>query len=245
MRPSAGSPIDYVLAFAPNDLKDDGKFHGLKVKLAEKHDGYSVQARRGYFAPRNEGEAAAEARRQAAFDAEAKEQERIREAMFSKNDSQQLAGRVGWKAIRQPKTECGSCLLSLTWMPKNFVSRRTGTLREYSDLCICHFRSAGQPGYGPAKKASPSECSALQLEGLKNDGVSVEMRFQLKPGTYRNTGGGYRFRRPPCDSSFDHCSRFPEQTNTTALSNIFGAINPGFGLRRTSPLDAIPHCSFQ
>ena len=32
----AGSPGAYILAFAPKDLKPDGKFHPLKVTLAEK-----------------------------------------------------------------------------------------------------------------------------------------------------------------------------------------------------------------
>ena len=47
----AGSPGSYILAFAPKDLKPDGKFHQLKVTLAEKESAYSIQARRGYFAP--------------------------------------------------------------------------------------------------------------------------------------------------------------------------------------------------
>ena len=50
----AGSPGAYILAFAPKDLKPDGKLHELKVTLAERGTGYSIQARRSYFAPRNE-----------------------------------------------------------------------------------------------------------------------------------------------------------------------------------------------
>jgi VWFA-related protein len=42
----------YILAFAPTDVKLDGRFHSLKVNLAEKYKGSSVQARRGYFAAR-------------------------------------------------------------------------------------------------------------------------------------------------------------------------------------------------
>ena len=44
-------PSGYYLGFAPKDLKPDGKFHDLKVELAEKPKGWSLQARRGYFAP--------------------------------------------------------------------------------------------------------------------------------------------------------------------------------------------------
>jgi hypothetical protein len=40
----------YVLTFAPKDLKQDGKYHELKVTMTQKPKGYSIAARRGYFA---------------------------------------------------------------------------------------------------------------------------------------------------------------------------------------------------
>jgi VWFA-related protein len=40
----------YVLTFAPRDLKQDGKYHELKVTMTQKPKGYSIAARRGYFA---------------------------------------------------------------------------------------------------------------------------------------------------------------------------------------------------
>ena len=46
----AGHPAHYVLAFNPKNLKHDGKYHEIKVSLAEKQKGITVQARRGYFA---------------------------------------------------------------------------------------------------------------------------------------------------------------------------------------------------
>jgi VWFA-related protein len=42
--------FSYLLAFSPQNLKYDGKFHKLKVELV-KGRGLSVQARKGYFAP--------------------------------------------------------------------------------------------------------------------------------------------------------------------------------------------------
>src|SRR5262249_23693941 len=41
----------YVLGFAPQNLKYDGSFHGLKVSLKAK--GYTLEARRGYYAPKH------------------------------------------------------------------------------------------------------------------------------------------------------------------------------------------------
>src|SRR4029077_16299118 len=41
----------YVLAFAPQNLKLDGSFHTLKVKLKSPQK-LTLQARRGYYAPK-------------------------------------------------------------------------------------------------------------------------------------------------------------------------------------------------
>jgi VWFA-related protein len=40
----------YLLEFTPQDVKQDGSYHRLKVKVTE--DGLKLQARRGYFAPK-------------------------------------------------------------------------------------------------------------------------------------------------------------------------------------------------
>lgn len=45
-----GDPPHYILAFSPQKVKWDGKFHALKVSLASKEKGTTIQARRGYFA---------------------------------------------------------------------------------------------------------------------------------------------------------------------------------------------------
>jgi VWFA-related protein len=47
----ASSPVSYILTFAPNHVKTNGQFHTVKVTLASKQKGITIQARRGYFAP--------------------------------------------------------------------------------------------------------------------------------------------------------------------------------------------------
>jgi VWFA-related protein len=42
--------VSYVLGFTPENTKNDGAFHDLKVKLVSAH-GLNIEARRGYFAP--------------------------------------------------------------------------------------------------------------------------------------------------------------------------------------------------
>ena len=53
-----GQHANYILSFVPRDMKLDGKYHELKLTLAEKHKGYSIHARRGYFAVADEPGAA-------------------------------------------------------------------------------------------------------------------------------------------------------------------------------------------
>ena len=52
----------YLLAFSPQDLKLDGRFHNLKVTV--KGQKLNIQARKGYFAPKQAADAAEQAKQQ-------------------------------------------------------------------------------------------------------------------------------------------------------------------------------------
>ncbi|MGA2275414.1 MAG: VWA domain-containing protein [Bryobacteraceae bacterium] len=67
----------YYLGFYPKDLKPDGKYHEIKVKLVDSK-GFSVQARKGYWAPSHEEDEAATAKRE------------IGEAVFSRDELHDL-----------------------------------------------------------------------------------------------------------------------------------------------------------
>jgi VWFA-related protein len=53
----------YLLGFTPDNLKSDGSFHALKVKLAAPSK-FTLQARRGYFAPRRDQDPAEAAKQE-------------------------------------------------------------------------------------------------------------------------------------------------------------------------------------
>jgi VWFA-related protein len=67
----------YLLGFAPQNLKLDGKFHALKVSL-KNSKGLTLQARRGYYAPNH------------AVDASEQAQDEIREAVFSRQEMRDI-----------------------------------------------------------------------------------------------------------------------------------------------------------
>jgi VWFA-related protein len=70
----AGRPeFVYVLGFSPDNLKFDGSYHGLKVKIKEEPR-FDVEARRGYWAPKH------------AVDPAEAAKEELKETLFSRDE---------------------------------------------------------------------------------------------------------------------------------------------------------------
>ena len=77
LRVTAATPeYIYLLGFSPQNLKYDGKFHSVKVAL--KAANYNLQARRGYYAPKQ------------APNEEEQAQEEIKQWMYSREDAQEF-----------------------------------------------------------------------------------------------------------------------------------------------------------
>ncbi len=180
----AGSPGAYILAFAPKDLKPDGKLHELKVTLAEKEAGYSIQARRSYFAPRNEAEAKAEAKEVEASSAADQGQEQLREALLSKTEMAQFL--VGLDAeVSQGQGETRELSLLSHVDPKSLHLQKEGD-RNLDRLTFVFgvFDQKGNLVMAQQRHATVDVADGQLPEFLKA-GISVDMEFQLKPGSYR------------------------------------------------------------
>jgi hypothetical protein len=80
MRQLTGPPeFYYVLGFAPQNLKNDGSFHALRVTVKSNPPvSFNVQARKGYYAPKKTSNAAENAK------------EEIEEALFSREELGEL-----------------------------------------------------------------------------------------------------------------------------------------------------------
>ena len=172
------------MAFAPKDLKPDGKFHRLKVTLAEKASAYSIQARRGYFAPRNEAEAKAEAKEVEASSAADQVQEQIREALLSKTEIAQFPVVLDAK-VSEGQGETHELSLSSHVDPKSLHLQKEadhnlntltfvfGVFDQKENLVIAQQRHA------------TVDVTDGQLPEFLKAGMNVDMAFQLKPGSYR------------------------------------------------------------
>jgi VWFA-related protein len=169
-RISTTPEVYYLLGFQPQNLKLDGSFHGLKVAIESKA-GYSIEARRGYYAPTRLEDAAATADRE------------IEDAVFSREEMSDLPVELHTQFL------------------KNAGDRATVTLLAHVDLTGLKFRKAdgrnlnnltvvsalfdrnGKIVTGLVKHLDLS----LRDESLPYrlaHGVTFRMGLEAKPGTY-------------------------------------------------------------
>lgn len=182
-RALAGSQGSYILAFAPSDIKPDGRFHSLKVTLAEKHAGLHLRARRGYFAPKGGTEAESEAR-QASSDAEAQEAEQIREAILAKTEMQELPVALGAKLSQDTgETRDLALLAHLDARPLHFHKDGEHNLNTVI-FVFAIFDEKGDLVTTQERRAH-IDLPDAKLTELAKAGVDVDMTFKLKPGIYR------------------------------------------------------------
>ncbi len=195
-----GSPAYYILAFAPTDTKPDGRFHALKVTLAEKEKGVSIQARRGYFAPKNEAEAEADAKQQAISEADAQAQEQIRDAVLSQTDVTQfpvaLSARLS--AGKDEKREL-ALFAHLDATPLHFHKEGEHNLNTVT-FTFAVFDQKDKLVDSQQRRARVNVLDG-QLPDLLKTGVDADMTFQLKPGIYR-------IREVVTDSEDHHMTTF-------------------------------------
>ena len=179
---SAGS---YILAFAPTDVKEDGKFHELQVKLKDKHSGFTVQARRGYFAGKRgltDGEP--DAKPPVVSAAEIQAEDQIRQALLSQGDVQQfpvelsakLAGTQNNKRELDLIAHLDTRALRFHKEGENNVNSVTFVFAVFDEKDTL---------VDTEQRRARVNLSDAQLPQLYRGGMDVTMSFWLPPGSYR------------------------------------------------------------
>jgi VWFA-related protein len=167
---SAIAQAYYLLAFSPQNLKHDGAFHELKVTLASPK-GFTVQARRGYFAPKKTEDSATQ------------EKEEIREAVFSREESHDLPIDVHTQFFMASETDARVTIFTrLDLRPLHF---RKEVDRNFDKLTLAtvifdldgHVVSAQQ-------KVLELQMHDPVLQKYQQSGITLKSQFDVKPGTY-------------------------------------------------------------
>jgi VWFA-related protein len=166
----AAPAFSYVLGFSPQNLKIDGKYHTLKVGFAAKQK-YSLQARRGYFAPKNIADPTAAAKQE------------IQEAIFSQEEILDLPMDLQTQFFR--KDASAARLAVLTHFDVKGIRFRKAEGRNLDNLTIATaiFDENGNFITG-GEKLLTMKLLDTTFDRLSRSGLTVKSSFDIKPGTY-------------------------------------------------------------
>jgi len=171
MREAGAAPaLSYLLGFSPQNLKIDGRYHTLKVSLANKEK-FKIQARHGYFAPRS-----------IADPAEATKEE-IREALFSQEEIRDLPVELQTQFFK--KDEAEARLAVLTHLDVKVIRFKKVEGRNSDKLTIVTgiFDENGNYITG-GEKIIEMKLRDTTYDRLSRSGFTVKSSFDVKPGTY-------------------------------------------------------------
>ena len=169
LQAAAEPEVSYVLGFAPQNLKLDGKYHNLKVTLVNKEK-WALQARHGYFAPHGESNPEAAAR------------EEIQQAVFSQEELHELP--VECQAQFFKGTD-GVHLTVVTHVGIGELRFRKVDERNQDTLTITTaiFDQNGNMLAG-LQRVLDMRLKDVTLERVNKTGLNVKLSFDLQPGTF-------------------------------------------------------------
>lgn len=170
-RKTSGLPeAYYLLAFSPQNLKLDGAFHPLQVKLVALR-GLQVQARKGYYAPRRP------------VDPNVQEKEEIQEAVFSKDETDELPIDVHTQFFM--KNETDARISVLTHIDLRELRFRKEEDRNIDNLIFVTvvFDQDGHEITGQEKSVQ-LRLRDLSLQRYEQTGITIRTFLDVKPGNY-------------------------------------------------------------
>lgn len=160
----------YVLAFSPQDLKFDGSYHALKVALRES-SGLTLQARRGYWAPKR------------AVDPAQAAHEEMLDAVFSRDEIRDIPVDLQTEFFKSSEEKAE--LTVLVRLRADSVHFRKAGDRNNDTLTVVAglFDSNGNYISG-IERVLEMHLRDQTLAGLQNSGIAVKQNFSVAPGRY-------------------------------------------------------------
>ncbi len=160
----------YVLGFSPQNLKFDGSFHALKVTL-KSPAGLSLQARRGYSAPKH------------AIDPEEQAKDEIREAVFSREELRDIPVDLNLQFFKSSDINATLSVLARVDI-RNLHYRKVGD-RNNDKLTIVSgvFDRNGNFIRG-TEKTVELRLRDETMAKLPASGINIRSTFDLTSGSY-------------------------------------------------------------
>jgi VWFA-related protein len=160
----------YLLAFVPQNLKLDGSFHSLKVTLKNPQH-LTLQARRGYFAPKNFANPDEQA------------QQEIEGAMYSQEELHDLPVKLHTQFFKASDEEAKLVVLAQVDVQHLHFRKVEG---RNSDVLTCVsvlFNRNGNFVQG-TQKVVTMNLKDDTLEHKLASGITLKTSFDVKPGSY-------------------------------------------------------------
>lgn len=159
----------YLLGFSPRDLKRDGRFHTLQVKLTTSSR-FTVEARRGYYAPQKP-----KAGRKARF-------ERMEAVAFTQEDLDGFPLKLVMKAGKASSNGRTLDVAVDVGMAQATFLKDGGENVDEADVLVFVFKN-GQ--YLESRQQTVKlRLSDQDLERLRRSGGEADVQFTLQPGDY-------------------------------------------------------------
>ena len=162
--------VSYVLGFSPQNRKMDGQYHVLRVDLAKKSK-YSVQARRGYFAPRKVDDPHELARQE------------IQDAIFSQDEISELPLDLQTQYFKNDPEGARLSVVSRLEVKNMHFRKAEGRSRDELTLATAIFDENGNFITG-GEKTVKMYLKDATYERLTRSGLTVKSSFTIKPGRY-------------------------------------------------------------
>jgi VWFA-related protein len=160
----------YVLAFVPQNLKLDGSFHSLKVTVKAPQK-LNIQARRGYYAPKNSASPTEQAKQE------------IEDAIFSQEELHNLPVKLHTQFFKASEDEVK--LIVLTHVDVRLMHFRKNQGRNDNVLtCISALFNRNGNLIQGMEKTVTMHWKDETLEHELGSGITLKTSFDVKPGSY-------------------------------------------------------------
>ena len=167
---AAAPEFIYVLGFSPQNLKLDGAYHALKVKLVASR-GLDVQARRGYYAPKHLADPADDAKRE------------IQEALFSRDELQDIPIELHMQFFKSSDVAAKIAVVARVNLKSLHFRKSDGRNNDNLTVLSGVFDRNGNYISG-MEKILELRLLDPTLEKLLNSGITVRTNFDVAPGNY-------------------------------------------------------------
>ncbi|HEX5431172.1 MAG TPA: VWA domain-containing protein [Bryobacteraceae bacterium] len=169
---SAQPEFIYVLGFAPQNLRFDGKFHALKVTLKNPAlKQLALQARRGYYAPRRETDPQEEAN------------EEIREAVFSRDEIQDIPVDLNMQFFKVGDASAKLTVIARVDVKRLHFEKSNERNNDTLTLVSSLFDRNGNFISG-VQKTVEMRLRDRTLDALPSSGLAIRTVLDVAPGSY-------------------------------------------------------------